>query len=243
MSIALATEQLSFAYAGGFGLKDIQLAIAPGQFGVLLGPNGAGKTTLICLLTRLFAPQNGHITIGAHDLNRQPCDALAQLGVVFQQPTLDLDLSVERNLAYAASLYGLRGTQARHRMDAELARFGLTEFRRTDTRRLSGGNKRKLELARALLHRPKVLICDEATVGLDVPSRRAVLQHVRSLCDQEGLAVLWTTHVLEEIHDTDQLMVMKAGRAQSLGTVAQAKQAQAATDIQLLYDRLMGTGS
>ena len=243
MSMALAADHLSFAYAGGFGLKDIQLGIAPGQFGVLLGPNGAGKTTLICLLTRLFAPQSGNITIGGHDLNQRPCDALAQLGVVFQQPTLDMDLSAERNLAYAASLYGLRGTKARARMDAELERFGLGEFRHTMARRLSGGNKRKLELARALLHRPKVLICDEATVGLDVPSRRALLQHVRSLCRDEGLAVLWTTHVLEEIHDDDQLMVMKAGQAQSLGTVAQAKQQHDAPDIQILYDRLMRPAS
>jgi ABC-2 type transport system ATP-binding protein len=179
---------------------------------VLLGPNGAGKSTLVSLLTRLYAPLAGQVLIGGHDLSLAPGKALARLGVVFQQSTLDLDLSVEQNLRYAASLHGLGGGRAAPLVTAALDRMGLADQRKIPARRLSGGNRRKLEVARALLHRPGLLICDEATVGLDAPSRRALLAHIRGLCRDHGLGVLWTTHLMDEIQPADQVVLLRTGR-------------------------------
>jgi len=240
MSIALQASGLGFAYGAGFALQAIDLTVAAGEFSVLLGPNGAGKSTLVCLLTRLFAPSSGDVAIGGHSLTRRPGKALEGLGVVFQQTTLDLDLSVVQNLRYAASLHGLAGRGAEARIAEELARVGLAECRDQPARRLSGGNRRKLELARALLHRPSLLICDEPTVGLDMPSRRALVAHVRSLCRDSGLAVLWTTHLMDEIEPDDQVVLIDRGRVRAADSAARLMAASGARDMEAAFTLLLG---
>ncbi len=184
--VRLAVDELSFAYAGGFALERVSFVVRAGEFTALLGPNGAGKTTLFSLITRLFESPRGSIAIGGADLRRQPARALAAVGIVFQQPTLDLDLSVHQNLRYFAGLHGLSGRVAEQRIAAELDRLGLTDQRRERVRRLSGGYRRRVELARALLHRPRLLLLDEPTVGLDVPSRRRIVDHVHRLALRRG---------------------------------------------------------
>ena len=192
----------------------------PGSFTLLLGLNVAGKTTLFSLITRLHNSAAGRIAVYGHDIRREPLAALALLGVVFQQPTLDLDLSVEQNLFYHAALHGLSRTGAAPRIAAELARAGLTERRRDKIRRLSGGQRRRIELARALIHEPRLLLLDEPTVGLDVESRRMLLDHVRDLCRHRGTGVLWATHLVDEAAPDSQIVLLRRGRVVAAGCAA-----------------------
>jgi ABC-2 type transport system ATP-binding protein len=217
MSAALQVNELSFAYGAREALRQVSFALAPGRFAALLGPNGAGKSTLIALLTRLYDLQKGEIRIGEHSLRQSPRPALKQMGVVFQQSTLDLDLSVEQNLRYHAALHGLPRREVSERVEQELTRHGLTERRRERVRELNGGHRRRVEIARALLHQPRLLLLDEASVGLDPASRLALNQHVRSLCREQGISVLWTTHLLDEVHSDDDLLILHQGRLVASG--------------------------
>ncbi|MCG4455257.1 ATP-binding cassette domain-containing protein [Pseudomonas sp. MMS21-TM103] len=218
---ALEVSALGFAYGARQALQGIGFSVAPGSFAALLGPNGAGKSTLIALLTRLYDLQQGDIQVMGCSLRQQPRQALRQLGVVFQQSTLDLDLSVEQNLRYHAALHGLAKPLARARIDEELARQQLGERRHEKVRDLNGGHRRRVEIARALLHRPRLLLLDEASAGLDPASRLALNQHVRQLCRDEGLAVLWTTHLLDEVQASDDLLILNRGRLVAQGLASQ----------------------
>ncbi|AVF55294.1 UNVERIFIED_ORG: ABC-2 type transport system ATP-binding protein [Pseudomonas parafulva] len=215
---ALHIEGVSFAYGQRAALRDVTFSLTPGHFTALLGPNGAGKSTLIALMTCLYDVQHGDIQVLGYSLRRQPRAALGQLAVVFQQSTLDLDLSVEQNLRYHAALHGMPRREAQRRVDAELARQGLGERRRDPVRELNVGHRRRVEIARALLHGPRLLLLDEASVGLDPPSRQALNQHVRSLCHSDRrLSVLWTTHLLDEVQATDDLVILHQGRVVANG--------------------------
>lgn len=198
-------------YGAREALAGVSLRVEAGQFVALLGPNGAGKSTLFQLLTGLFNADSGRLLVCGHDIGREPVAALAGVGVVFQQSTLDLDLSVRANLKFHARLHGLGGRAADARISDALARLSLTERAGDTVRELSGGNRRKVELARALVHRPRVLLMDEATVGLDPASRRQLLDEVRALCRQ-GVAVLWATHLVDEADDADRVVVLHLGK-------------------------------
>ena len=188
------------------------------RFTVLLGLNGAGKTTLFSLVTRLFHTRQGSIRVLGHAVDRAPGEALRQLGVVFQARTLDLDLSVRENLLYHAALHGIGGREARRQADAALQEVELAGRARDPARRLSGGQMRRVEIARALMHRPRLLVLDEPTVGLDVASRAAILRHVRGLVRERGVAVLWATHLLDEIAADDLIVVvLHKGRVLAAG--------------------------
>ena len=221
---ALEVSQLSFAYGPREALKQVSFSLAPGRFAALLGPNGAGKSTLIALLTRLYDVQQGEVRVGGHSLREAPRPALRQLGVVFQQSTLDLDLSIEQNLRYHAALHGLSRRQSHARIDAELERQGLAERRRERVRELNGGHRRRVEIARALLHEPRLLLLDEASAGLDPASRLALNQHIRNLCREQQLSVLWTTHLLDEVQASDDLLILHQGRLVANGQAAALSQ-------------------
>ena len=141
-------------------------------------------------------------------------------GGVFQRPTLDRDLTVARNLRHAAALRGLEGKTARRRIEAALARLGITGLSERTVRTLSGGEARRVELARALLRKPDLLVFDEAIVALGIESRQAIIDHVQSLCTSEGVVVLWTTHLLNEIRSEDQVVVLHRGRVRAQGSPA-----------------------
>ncbi len=239
---ALDASVISFAYGARKALVDVSFSLAPGRFAALLGPNGAGKSTLIALLTRLYDLQSGDIRVGGHSLREKPREALRQLGVVFQQSTLDLDLSVEQNLRYHAALHGLSRRETGLRVDAELARQALGERRREKVRDLNGGHRRRVEIARALLHEPRLLLLDEASVGLDPASRLALNQHVRSLCREQGISVLWTTHLLDEVQPDDALMILHQGRLVASGQLDSLLLEQGG-DLDGLFARLTRTGA
>jgi ABC-2 type transport system ATP-binding protein len=217
---ALAIEGVSHAYGARLALDDVTFALAPGTFAVLLGLNGAGKSTLFSLVTRLFATQRGTVRIFGNDVTRRPGDALRTLGVVFQPRTLDLDLTVLQNLVYHAALHGIGKRAARRRAGEVLARIALADRANERARNLSGGQMRRVEIARALLHRPNLLVLDEPTVGLDVQSRADIMGHVRQLVAQEGLAVLWATHLIDEVSDGDDVIVLHHGRVLAHGVAA-----------------------
>jgi len=211
---------LTKRYGERIALADLSLALPRGQFVALLGPNGAGKSTLFQLLTGLFAPSAGEIRVGGFDLRRHACAALAQIGVVFQQMSLDLDLSVRRNLGLQADLQGLPRTLARERIAQGCARMALGGDLDRTVRELSGGTRRKVELVRAGLHRPGLLLMDEATVGLDPKSRRELLGALHADVAERGCTVLWATHWVEEAQNADRVLVLHRGRLLADGTPA-----------------------
>ncbi len=215
--MSLSVANLSYAYGARQALRDVSFEVYAGQFAALLGPNGAGKSTLFALMTRLFTAPQGQIVIAGHDMAEAPRAALARMGVVFQQQTLDLDLSVRQNLAYFAALQGLHGHEVQTRIDAALERLSMRERAREKVRALNGGHRRRTEIARALLHDPKVLLLDEPTVGLDAASRTAITDHVHALSKEDGLTVLWATHLTDEVAADDHLILLHQGQIRAQG--------------------------
>jgi ABC-2 type transport system ATP-binding protein len=237
---ALEIDGVSFGYTRtARALDQVSLAVPAGGFTALLGPNGAGKSTLMALVTGLFAPEEGRVAICGHDLRRETRAALAAMGVVFQRPTLDIDLSVEQNLRYACALHGLGRPLAGERIAEVLARLDLADRRPAKVRTLSGGMKRRLEIARALLHHPRLLVLDEPTVGLDIDSRRDIVEHVHGLCQERGLAVLWATHLIDEIWPGDRVVLLHRGRVRAQGSIDEVvQQAAGSSNLGQAYQQL-----
>ena len=238
MTPALSISAVSHSYGARRALIDVDFTVAPASFTALLGLNGAGKSTLFSLVTRLFGIQTGGIRIFGHDIRREPGEALRLMGVVFQPRTLDLDLSVMQNLLYHAALHGIGRRDARLRGDEVLSRIGLSDRAGSKVRDLSGGQMRRLEIARALLHRPRLLLLDEATVGLDVKARSDILSHVRQLVTEQGIGVLWATHLFDEIAPGDDLVVLHQGRVLAHDRVARVITDAGGTDVNSGFMRL-----
>ena len=226
----LIANNLHKAYQGKPALKGVSVALRAGEMVALLGPNGAGKSTLLQLLTGLFSPDQGSILVLGHDMQRHPSQALAGLGVVFQQSALDLDLPVLANLLFHTDLHGIPRATARERIAQGLARMGLAEQAPAVVRKLSGGTRRKVELVRALLHSPRVLLMDEASVGLDPASRQHLLETVQQLCREQGMAALWATHLIEEARVADRLLLLHQGTVRFDGSVEAFMAAAQGTD-------------
>jgi ABC-2 type transport system ATP-binding protein len=217
--LALEVKQLNFSYGKKQVLHDLTFNIEVGQCSFLLGPNGAGKSTLFSLITRLYDQDKNNIKLAGIDIKVEPLKALAQLGVVFQQTTLDLDLSVRQNLLYHAALQGISGQKAKVLIQQQLEQLDMFERQNELVRQLNGGHKRRVEIARALMHQPKLLLLDEPTVGLDVASRESIVQHIHHLCEQTGLAALWATHLMDEVLEGDQITVIHQGRVKATGQI------------------------
>jgi ABC-2 type transport system ATP-binding protein len=213
-------NNLSKRYGAKLALDGLSFELQPGSWVALLGPNGAGKSTLFQILTGLFAADGGDVQVAGHDLQRAPVAALRHIGVVFQQSSLDLDLSVQRNWRWHADLHGLTTATAQQRIGQVAQAFGLTADLQRPVRELSGGNRRKVELARALLHQPALLLMDEPTVGLDPKSRRDLLAAIRADVSARQTAVLWATHLVEEAEQADRVLVLHRGRLLADGTPA-----------------------
>lgn len=240
--MTIEARNVSFRYGDRPVLKEVSFALTAGRFHALLGPNGAGKSTLFGLLTRLLAMQQGDILMAGQSLKKQPAEAMRKIGVVFQQNALDLNLTVHQNLLYHAALHGLSRKEARLRGDRELERFRLLERANEPVRKLNGGHRRRVEIARALLHEPSLLLLDEPTVGLDVASRRGLNAHVRMLCECDGLTVLWATHLIEEVRPEDRVMILHQGKLLADGAGHDICEAEGTRDLAETFQTLTGAG-
>ncbi len=238
----LRLDDVRKSYGAREALRGVSLHVSRGEFVALLGPNGAGKSTLFQLLTGLFNADSGRVRVAGHDIRDEPVAALAAIGVVFQQPTLDLDLGVAANLKFHASLHGLGGRRARERIGDALERLGLAERARDPVRELSGGNRRKVELARALVHEPAVLLMDEATVGLDPASRRQLLDEVLAL-RARGVGVLWATHLVDEAEAADRVIVLHRGSVVAQGRPAELARAAGKPTLAEAFLEITGAGA
>jgi ABC-2 type transport system ATP-binding protein len=235
---ALEVIGAGYSYGRRHALNDVTFSMAPASFCVLLGLNGAGKSTLFSLITRLFTTRSGRIRIFGHDVAREPGPALRRLGVVFQSRALDLDISVRENLLYHAALQGIGPRAADIEIKRSLDRVALSDRMKDRAGALSGGQMRRVEIARALIHEPQLLLLDEPTVGLDIKARASLLNYVRALT-KEGVGALWATHLIDEVAETDNVVVLHRGAVLAAGQVARVVAETGAADIRGAFAALV----
>lgn len=210
----------------------ISFTVAPGSLFALLGPNGAGKTTTISILTTTLAPTSGKVLIAGYDVSKQAKAVRETVGIIFQKPSLDLNLTAEENIRFHATLYGLYPFRPSYRMmprdyreqiDKLSTILGIREDLFRSVKKYSGGMKRKLEIVRSLLHQPRVLFLDEPTAGLDPSSRKSLWDYLQLVRKENGTTVFLTTHYLEEAEQADNICMMNKGKIVARGTPAQIK--------------------
>ena len=212
MTHGIEISEISHNFGQKRVLDQINLSIKKGTFCALLGPNGAGKSTLFSALTRLLIPTQGVIKIHGNDIHKSPRPALSNIGVVFQQQTMDLDLTVFQNLRYFGKLQGMSGRDLNQRIDQVLTLLNMAERSHEVVRTLNGGHRRRAEIARSLIHDPKVLLLDEATVGLDPETRKSITDDMHKIAQTKGKTILWATHLCDEVGDDDQLVILHNGK-------------------------------
>lgn len=237
---ALELASVSYNYGQRKALDNVSFSIEPSRFTVLLGLNGAGKTTLFSLVSHLFSPRTGRIRVFGQDIDRNSGRALRRLGIVFQARTLDLDLTVRQNLLYHASLHGIGTGVARRRIDELLQSIDMADRIEEKVRGLSGGQVRRVEIIRALLHRPSLLLLDEATVGLDIKSRATILKDIHALVERDGISVLWATHLIDEVGQTDQILILDKGTLVADGQVSALISQTGVETINQAFSKLTG---
>ncbi|MFF3018946.1 ATP-binding cassette domain-containing protein [Streptomyces sp. NPDC057939] len=220
---AVEARGLTKTYGDIAAVRGVDLRVHAGEIFGFLGPNGAGKSTTIGMLCTLIEPTGGSATVAGHDVVRERAVTRRQIGLVFQESTLDSQLTVERNLRFHAQMYGVPRTAIGPRVDRVLGLVGLTDRRGSKVKTLSGGMQRRLEIARGLLHAPRVLFLDEPTVGLDPQTRRHLWTCIRDLRRTEGVTIFMTTHYLDEAEVCDRVAIMDHGRIAALGTPAELK--------------------
>ena len=238
----IAVQAVSHQYGGHHALDNISLCLKPGLT-MLLGPNGAGKSTLFALITGLQKLTQGSITFDGATLSQSRTSIMAKMGVVFQQSTLDIDLSVKQNLSYFASLHGISTTSALSHIQGLLDELDLTTKLNTKIRNLNGGHRRRVELARCLIHKPSLLLLDEPTVGLDIESRHLILRVVQALAHSQNVSVLWATHLFEEVKYNNNLIVLSKGRVLAHDQCEALLARYHQQDIEHLWQHLMQEGS
>ncbi len=238
-ALLLTGDGLVKRYGAVTALDGASLHAAPGEFVALLGPNGAGKSTLFQILSGLFQADGGELMVCGYNPKHEIVAVLAKIGIVFQQMTLDLDLSVRRNLLFHARLHGLTGREVDVQIQSLLRQFNLEERQHQPVRQLSGGFRRKVELARALLHQPRLLLMDEPTVGLDPASRQDILRTVHELCSNQKMATLWATHLVDEAEKADRVVILHHGRVVAEGTPASIINSTGADSLQAAFLKLV----
>ena len=214
----IQVQNLTHRYGDRIALRDVSFEVKTGEIFGLLGPNGSGKSTLFRILSTMMAPREGRAVIAGHDVMRDPAAVRRHVGVVFQTQSLDKALTVEENLRSQGHLHGLSGAVLRERMKRAMEQLGLADRRKDVVETLSGGLRRRVEIAKALLHRPQVLLMDEASTGLDPAARRDLSRHVERLREEEGVTILLTTHILEEADRCDRLVLLHQGAIVAQGS-------------------------
>ena len=222
--IAVRVDSLTHAYGEHVALHGISFEVRAGEIFGLLGPNGGGKTTLFRILSTLIQPRSGTAQVLGADILTERAQVRAHLGVVFQAPALDRKLTVRENLTHQGHLYGLRGADLGRRIDAALARFRLSDRRDALVEGLSGGLRRRVEIAKGLLHRPRILILDEPSTGLDPGARRDLWQLLQEIQSTDQVTILMTSHILEEVERCDRVAILDKGRIVAVGTPKELKE-------------------
>jgi len=217
LAIAIRAAGVRHTYQSRQALADLSLEIRVGELFAILGPNGSGKTTLFRLLSTLIPLQAGAVTVLGHELAHAPDAIRGVIGVVFQAPSLDRKLTVAENIRLQAALYGLSGRELKTRLDDVLTQFSLGDRADELTERLSGGLRRRVELAKGLIHQPQLLLLDEPSTGLDPAARSDLWQYLRNLRDTAGTTIVLTTHYLDEAEGADRIAILNEGRLVALG--------------------------
>lgn len=223
MTLNLKVENLSHTYGTRRALDSVSFTVASGEVFCLLGPNGSGKTTLFRILSTLLRPTSGSVLILGHELATEAKAIRELLGVVFQHPGLDAKLTVRENLRHQGHLYGLAGKPLRNRIAELLGRFGIADRIDERVEVLSGGLQRRVEIAKAILHSPRVLLLDEPSSGLDVSARRQLRDVLKTLAETENILVLLTTHLLDEAEACTRIGILDVGRLVALGNPEELK--------------------
>jgi ABC-2 type transport system ATP-binding protein len=219
----IQVQNLTHRYGDRVALSNVSFEVKKGEIFGLLGPNGGGKSTLFRILSTMMVPTEGKVILAGSDVVRDPAAVRRHVGVVFQTQSLDKALTVEENLRAQGHLHGLSGAVLRERMEAAMLRLGLLDRRKDLVDTLSGGLRRRVEIAKALLHRPQVLLMDEASTGLDPSARRDLSRHVEDLRQSEGVTILLTTHILEEADRCDRLVLLHQGNIVAQGSPAELR--------------------
>ncbi len=214
----IEVENLIHRYGNRIALGGVTFSVGEGEIFGLLGPNGGGKSTLFRILSTMMAPTSGRAQVAGHDVVREPAAVRRHVGVVFQSQSLDKALTVEENLRSQGHLHGLSGAVLRERIGHVMEQLGLKERRKDLVESLSGGLRRRVEIAKALLHRPQVLLMDEASTGLDPAARRDLSNYVEGLRKRERVTILLTTHILEEADRCDRLVLLHQGKIVAEGS-------------------------
>ncbi len=236
MDPAIEVRGLVKRYGAVEAVRGIDLDVARGETFGFLGPNGAGKSTTIKILCTLVAATEGSARVAGFDVRHDKADVRRSIGLVFQEPTLDAYLSAEQNLRFHGELYGVPRSTAGARRSEVLDMVGLTERRADLVQTFSGGMRRRLEIARGLLHSPQVLFLDEPTIGLDPQTRASIWSYLRELHRQEGITVFVTTHYMDEAEHCDRIAIMDEGRIVALDTPAALKAGVGADRVALTTD-------
>ncbi len=235
---AIVTENLVKRFGELTAVDGLNVEVRPGELFAFLGPNGAGKTTTIHMLCTLLRPSAGSARVAGHDCVKEAWAVRRAIGLVFQESTLDKDLTVYENLWFACSLQNMSSRLARERIDEMLRLFELSDRRDQMTRQLSGGLRRRLDIARGVLHRPRILFLDEPTIGLDPQARRQIWQFLDTLRQREETTLFVTTHYLEEAETCDRVGIIDHGRLIALGTPEELKQAFKGDVVQVRSNQL-----
>ncbi len=215
---AVIVDRLTHRYGNRDALRGVSLQVAPAEIFGLLGPNGGGKTTLFRILSTSFPPTEGTAQIFGDDVVAHASRVRRAMGVVFQAPSLDKKLTVAENLWHHGHLYGLSGPALRQQIDEMLTRVGMLDRAGDRIERLSGGQQRRVEVAKGLLHRPRLLLLDEPSTGLDPGARRDLWEYLKMARDRDGLTILLTTHLMDEAEQCDRVAILNHGELVALGT-------------------------
>ncbi|HTW10992.1 MAG TPA: ATP-binding cassette domain-containing protein [Acidimicrobiales bacterium] len=233
---AVVVDDLAKDYGEVKAVRGVSFEVGTGETFGFLGPNGAGKTTTIGMLCTLVRPTAGRARVAGYDVSQRRADVRRSIGLVFQDPTLDNYLTAEQNLRFHAELYGVPRAAVRSRLGAVLELVGLADKGKSEVRTFSGGMKRRLEIARGLLHAPVVLFLDEPTIGLDPQTRRLIWDYIRSLKTTEGTTIFMTTHYMDEAEYCDRIGIIDKGQIVAMGTPEELKASVGKDRVQIQAD-------